>query len=221
MANQYSAAVKARILSRILVASESPTKVAQDEGINRSTITRWLRVRRSELKNGTAIPLMGMPPAARGPMSATGPDDAPLLMVKEPTDDLTRTVVGVILNWGRNHEAAAIAGVPYSRFLNWLTKGGEAFEAGKDTCQSRFAMAVRKAEAERTQSQIATVKTAASKGDYRAAMFLLQSQYPTRFGRRAEEEAGVGEAVRDGVDKVQGMLQQVLDRQSAAAGRTL
>jgi transposase len=103
-------------------------------------------------------------------------------MGREPklTPAVEAAIVKSIHNCSTLETAAALAGVTYRTFRNWMTWG----EAGRRP-YFQFFQAVTRAETE-AEARLVRIWSDAAERDWRASRDMLARRFPERWGRRAE-----------------------------------
>ena len=76
--------------------------------------------------------------------------------------------------------AAEAAGISSSAFFNWMKRGSKS----KSGIYVEFVEAIKKADAEGQTSLIKEVRTAARKGQWQAAAWLLERKWPNLWGKQ-------------------------------------
>jgi Transposase len=109
--------------------------------------------------------------------------------VARPTklnDEVQERIVAEILAGGTHAEAATAGGINAATFYQWTARGAEK----PTSVYGRFARAVAEAEAERERMAppvpegglVRILEAAARNGSIRAAQWLLERQWPERWG---------------------------------------
>jgi hypothetical protein len=103
-------------------------------------------------------------------------------MGREPklTPAVEAAIVESIRNCSTLETAAALAGVTYRTFRNWMTWG----EAGRRP-YFQFFQAVTRAETE-AEARLVRIWSEAAESDWRASRDMLARRFPERWGRQAE-----------------------------------
>lgn len=83
---------------------------------------------------------------------------------------------------------ASIAGICEKSLQTWRKIGKDDIERGKDSVYSRFLLDLKKAFAEWIQSQMDIVEKAGKKGQWTAAMTLLERRDPDNFSLKQKQE---------------------------------
>lgn len=86
-------------------------------------------------------------------------------------------------------QAAGLAGISYDTFNRWRIKG-RTYEAPQEFCD--FCDRLELAQAKAVDSLVETVRKAASKGDWKAAAWMLERRHPEeweRLGRTSNQES--------------------------------
>jgi transposase len=105
-------------------------------------------------------------------------------MPPEPklTPEVIERVALVVRAGGTFEVAAAVAGVSERTLYDWMHRGDPARAAGRDALHRQLRAAVEAARAERETILVAQMTRAASRGSWRAAAWLLERQFPSRWG---------------------------------------
>ncbi len=93
-----------------------------------------------------------------------------------------RTIVNAVGAGMSRTSAAALAGVGASTVRDWVKRGES--RRKRDAAYARFAVAVAKASAKAELADLTTIKTAADKGDWRAAAWRLKHLRPEVYDER-------------------------------------
>jgi transposase len=104
------------------------------------------------------------------------------------TEDVSHRVVLLIRAGNWVSVTAEATGVHRSTIYSWVERGEADVDAGLDTIHARFAQAFTKAQAEAQVLLVGMVRAAAVRGDWRAAVWMLERRFPEQWGRKAVVE---------------------------------
>lgn len=92
-----------------------------------------------------------------------------------------KTKLVAAIDFGASYEhACAYAGIVYRTFRNWIIRGEEEFEAGRDTEYARFFQDIKAAEG---RGVITNLSEIASSKEWTAKAWLLERRHPEHYGR--------------------------------------
>lgn len=101
------------------------------------------------------------------------------------TDQAVRDRLAQSLAAGNYREVACeYAGIGVSTFYRWMERGEADHEADKATPEREVWEAVKKAEADAENRNVALIARAAGDGTWQAAAWMLERKRPDRWGRR-------------------------------------
>lgn len=92
-------------------------------------------------------------------------------------------------------DAAGAAGIDRSTFENWMKRGEEATETGKDKIYFYFFRACQAAKAAARKKFTLVISKAASEGDWRAALEYLKRHDPENWGDRQQTDLNVNDPI--------------------------
>jgi hypothetical protein len=107
------------------------------------------------------------------------------------TPEVTETILKAIQIGATYKDASEAAGVDYTTFQGWMTKGQQQARGEFST----FFKAVRKAEAQARLNYLTTIAQAAAKGDWKAAEAYLKRRDRANWGDNVDVTTG-GQSVK-------------------------
>ena len=108
------------------------------------------------------------------------------------TEELQAKICGYIEKGNTFHRACTLTNISDSVFFKWRAHGEKA-KSGK---YFQFFHVVKKAEEKFKAWNIQQIMSAAKKGNWQAAAWLLERKYPDEFGRRERQEIKISAEIK-------------------------
>lgn len=110
------------------------------------------------------------------------------------TPEVQERIVAVLRSGAYVHQAAETAGIGRSTFDDWIRRGDS--DAEKDKPYRELREAVEQARAEAEARHVALIARASSKS-WQAAAWLLERQYPERWGKPSDRNRAADQAKQE------------------------
>lgn len=143
-------------------------------------------------------------------------------MAGRPTS-LTPGVAGMICDAMKvgafQYEAAKYAGIHPNSLTNWLRTGRADIAAGDEgTLYAEFVSEFEQSENRAVMRALASIQTAASSGDWRAALAWLSRRHADRWGERGQVDVTVRHLDAEDIELI-GMIREAKIKQTVEEAR--
>lgn len=98
------------------------------------------------------------------------------------TDEVTQAIVEILARGGYAETAAVAAGISKATFYEWMGRGDPAGSKKVDEPYRVFRLKIEEARAQGESVRVQQVAAAAADGEWRAAAWMLEREFPDRWG---------------------------------------